>query len=237
MRKIMKSFIEFLYPKAEKCCICYRDASAAICSTCLSYLQYIEGRVCLRCGKAIDDEYDENVCPDCLGKEKYFDMAFSCFQYKDMGKTIIHKLKYEGCKEIAHTLAKLMYQKLKDEGIEADAVVPVPIHKNKEVSRGFNQASLIAGQIAEMAGIPLWDCLIRTKETKEQFKLDKTQRILNVHNAFCINMLYNNVKYRRILLIDDVYTTGSTVDECSRLLKQQGIDKVYVITAATGSNT
>jgi ComF family protein len=203
----------------------------------LTSLEYLEGNVCLKCGKGIDDDYQGNTCPDCRLSDKNFDMAFSCFQYKDIGKKMIHKLKYEGCKEVSHSLARLMHQKLKDEDIRADAIVPVPINKSKEETRGFNQARLIAEDIASLMDIPLWDCMIRTKETKEQFKLDKINRILNIHDAFRMNMLYNDVKYESILLVDDVYTTGSTVDECSRVLKQHGVQRIFVITAATGSNT
>jgi competence protein ComFC len=237
MRNIKKSFIELLYPKRIKCCVCGRDAGGAVCNTCLGFLEHLEGRVCLKCGKGIDDDYDDNTCPDCKIRDKHFDMAFSCFRYNDMGKTIIHKLKYEGYKEVSYTLARLMYQKLMDEGIRVDAVVPVPIHKNKEESRGFNQAQLIADDIAAAAHIPIWNCITRTKETAEQYKLDKVNRILNIHDAFCINMLYNDVKFENVLLVDDVYTTGSTVDECSKVLKQHGVQRVFVITAATGSNT
>jgi ComF family protein len=130
-----------------------------------------------------------------------------------------------------------MHQRLADEGIVLDAVVPVPIHKSKEEARGFNQAQLIADEIAVAMDMPLWNCITRTKVTTDQFKLDKIHRNLNVRNAFCINMLYNDVKYKNVLLVDDVYTTGSTVDECSKVLKQQGVQRVFVITAATGSNT
>lgn len=237
MNSIKKTLFELLYPRRVKCCICGRETNEAICSACMSSVEFLEGRVCLKCGKGIEDNYQDNVCPDCKAGDKHFDMAFSCFQYEGMGKTIIHKLKYEGCRDIAYILAKLMRRKLMDEGIRADAVVPVPIHPHKEEARGFNQARLIAEAIAEAEGIPLWDCLTRTKETTEQYKLDKIHRILNVHNAFCLNLLYNNVRYNNVLLIDDVYTTGSTADECSRILKQQGVQKVFVITAGTGSNT
>ncbi|MDF2592418.1 MAG: ComF family protein [Clostridia bacterium] len=237
MDKIKRKLLGILYPKRTKCCICGREAREAVCSSCLSLLEYIEGRVCLKCGKGIEDEYDPSVCPDCKRENKNFDMAFSCFQYKDMGKTIVHKLKYENCKEISYTLGRLMYQKIVDEGIKLDAVVPVPIHESKKAIRGFNQAQLIAEEIAVGLGIPLWDCIIRTKATTDQFKLDKVSRSMNVHDAFCINVLYNNVSERNILLVDDVYTTGSTADECSRILRQQGVQRIFVITAATGSNT
>lgn len=236
MREIRDFFTELLYPKRTKCSMCGRVAKESICSTCLASLEFIEGRVCLKCGKALEDEYEKHLCPDCEGEEKEFEMALSCFQYKDMGKNVIHKLKYEGCSEISGVLSRLMHQKLLDEGIAVDAVVPVPIHPDKEQARGYNQAYLMAEELSAAMELPLWDCLTRTRQTTEQFKLDKHQRILNVRNAFCIKMLYN-VRYHRVLLVDDIYTTGSTANECSRVLKQQGVQKVYVITAATGRNT
>lgn len=237
MSSFMKSLSAILFPKAIKCCICGRPAREALCSGCLGALEYIEGRVCLKCGKDLDDHYEHNLCPDCIGQDKHFDLAFSCFRYRNMGKDIIHRLKYEGQKDAAAVLARLMQEKISDEGIRVEAVVPVPIHSSKKAARGFNQAQLIAEEIAAAEDVPLWDCLIRTKKTEEQFHLDKLHRTLNVHNAFCINLVYNSKKYKTVLLVDDIYTTGSTVDECSKVLKQHGVEKVYVVTAATGSNT
>jgi competence protein ComFC len=237
MHRFRKALLELLYPKSIKCCVCGREAKEAVCGSCLAAHEYIEGRVCLKCGKGLEDDYPENTCPDCRREKKHFEMAFSCFGYKDMGKDIIHKLKYEGCRDVSYVLARLMHQKLQDENISYQAVVPVPIHSGKLETRGFNQARLIAQRISELSGAALWDCLERTKETTEQFKLDKIHRILNVNGAFCINLLYNGVKYDDIVLVDDVYTTGSTADECSRILKQHGVQRIYVVTAATGSNT
>lgn len=237
MKSIKKAFLELLYPKSNKCCICGREAREAVCSTCLGALEFLEGRVCLKCGKGIGDEYSKNICPDCETEKRYFELAFSCFEYKDMGKTIIHKLKYENCREVSKILARLMKQKLAEENSCFDAIVPVPIHSSKEAVRGFNQAQLIALEIADGFGVPVWDCITRAKATADQFKLDRVQRIVNVHNAFSMNLLYNDVKYDTVLLIDDVFTTGSTANECSRILKEHGVQKVFVATAATGSNT
>lgn len=236
MKQIKDFFVELLYPKRMKCCICGRESREAVCSTCLASLEFIEGRVCLKCGKGLEDKYEKHLCPDCQGEQKQFEMAISCFQYEDMGKNIIHKLKYEGCKDVAKLLGRLMKEKLQDEGLAVDAVVPVPIHPHKELSRGYNQACLMAEELAVAMNLPVWDCLERTKQTKEQFKLDKHQRIQNVHNAFRAKMLYN-VEYSQVVLVDDIYTTGSTADECSRVLKQMGVRRIYVMTAATGRNT
>ena len=131
MDGIKRKLIGLLYPKRVKCCVCGRDAKEAVCSTCLSQLEYIEGRVCLKCGKGIDDEYDADICPDCKRENKNFDMAFSCFEYKDMGKNIIHKLKYENCKEVAQTLGRLMFQKIVEESINLDAIYRCPSTKAK----------------------------------------------------------------------------------------------------------
>ena len=84
---------------------------------------------------------------------------------------------------------------------------------------------------------PVMGCLERMVETKEQYNLDRNQRFLNIRGAFSVKLSYNIGKYKNILLVDDIYTTGSTVNECSKLLKDAGAAKVYVITAATGSNT
>lgn len=237
MIKLKRALLELLYPNPINCCICGREAKEVVCSSCLAAIEYLEGRVCLKCGKGLEDDYIYSLCPDCMRDNKNFDMAFSCFNYRGMGKDIIHKLKYEDCRDVSYVLARLMHQKLKDEKISFQAVVPVPIHRNKLETRGFNQSWLIAQRISELTGAALWDCLERTKETTEQFKLDKVHRMLNVHDAFCINLLYNGIKYDDIVLVDDVYTTGSTADECSRVLRKHGVQRIYVITAATGSNT
>jgi competence protein ComFC len=236
MKQIKAFLVELLYPKRIKCCICGRGAREAVCGTCIASLEFIEGRVCLKCGKGLEDEYQKHFCPDCQREQKQFETAISCFQYEDMGKSIVHKLKYEGCKDIAKLLARLMKERLQDEGLAVDALVPVPIHPQKELARGYNQAYLMAEELAAAMGLPVWDCLERTKQTAEQFRLDKHGRILNVHNAFRAKMLYN-IAYNRVLLVDDIYTTGSTANECSRVLKQMGVGRIYVITAATGRNT
>ncbi len=181
--------------------------------------------------------HKESWCPDCLTGKHSFDSAFSCFEYEGAGKELIHKLKYEGRTELSKLLAKLMYYRIRDEGLNVSAVIPVPIHAKKLQKRGFNQALLIAEELSAMLGVPLADCLIRDKDTKEQYGLDRHRRAFNVIDAFSCDLLYNVSNYKVLLLVDDVYTTGSTADECARVLRGQGVQSIHVITAATGSNT
>ncbi len=130
-----------------------------------------------------------------------------------------------------------MEEALSNENLEINALVPVPVHLSRLKSRGFNQSYIIALELGERLGRPVLDCLKRTRETKEQYNLDRAQRYLNINGAFSAKSLYNISKCKNILLVDDIYTTGSTVNECSKVLKTAGAENVYVITAATGSNT
>lgn len=203
----------------------------------MASLDCLQGLTCLHCGKQLNEQYNESICPDCKSGIFNYDRAYSCFAYSGMGKELIYKLKYEGKTQLSKIIAGLMEDRLRNEEFTADAVIPVPIHENKLKTRGFNQSYIIARELGERLGKPVVDCLIRTKETKEQYNLDKAQRYLNIVDAFSVKLLYNIDKYKNILLVDDIYTTGSTVNECSKVLKKSGAEKVYVITAATGSNT
>lgn len=234
---MIKYILDLLYPPRQKCCICGRPGAPAACSVCMASLDYLQGITCLHCGKQLNEQYQGSSCPDCKAGRFHYDRAYSCFAYSGMGKELIYKLKYEGKTQLSGVIAALMEERLRNERPAADAVVPVPIHENKLRARGFNQSYLIAKELGKRLGKPLADCLIRTKDTTEQYNLDRTQRQLNINGAFSVKLMYNIDKFKNILLVDDIYTTGSTVNECSKVLKAAGAGKVYVITAATGSNT
>ncbi|WP_139249842.1 ComF family protein [Lutispora thermophila] len=190
----------------------------------------------MKCGKGLADDYGKNTCPDCLERNYSFHSAYSCFYYVGAGRELIHKLKYEGNLEIGYILARYMAYEAKVNNLRTDIIVPVPIHESKLQRRGFNQVKIIGANLSKMLAIPMWDCLIRKRDTKDQSTLDKIGRKLNMIDAFSLNMLYN-VNNMRILLIDDIYTTGSTVDECSKVLLASGAEQIYVLTAAAGVNT
>ncbi len=234
---MIRFVLDLLYPAKPKCDICGRVGGANPCDICMASLDCLQGVTCLHCGKQLNEQYSKSVCPDCRAATFHYDRAYSCFAYSGMGKELIYKFKYEGKIRLSKIIADLMEERLRNEGLPIDAIVPVPIHGNKLKARGFNQSYIIARELGERLRKPVLDCLVRTKETKEQYNLDKTRRYLNIVNAFSVKLFYNNDKYKSILLVDDIYTTGSTVNECSKVLKESGARNVYVITAATGSNT
>lgn len=234
---MIRHLLDLLYPRRSKCDICGRPEAGAICSACMEALDHLQGMTCIHCGKQLGSKYAYSACPDCRSGVFHYERAYSCFEYSGVGKVLIHKLKYEGKVRLAGVIAQLMKDRLKNEGLKIHAIVPVPIHENKLLERGFNQSYLIARELGKRTGRPVVDCLVRTRDTTAQYNLDRAQRHMNILDAFSVGLMYNIDKYKSILLVDDVYTTGSTSDECSRILKQAGADKVYVVTAATGSNT
>lgn len=234
---MIRFVLDLLYPAKPRCSICGRIGAGAACDKCMASLDYLQGITCLHCGKQLNENYNYSSCPDCITGIFYYDRAYSCFEYSGMGKKLVYKLKYEGKTQLAKVISALMEERLRNEGLAIDAIVPVPLHGNKLKERGFNQSCLIAQELGGRLGKPVIDCLERTKETKEQYNLDRTQRYLNINGAFSVKLSYNIGKYKSILLVDDIYTTGSTANECSKVLKRAGAEKVYVVTAATGSNT
>lgn len=234
---MMKLFLDLLYPRASECQVCGSISTGTVCSVCMASLDYLQGITCIHCGKQLNEQYPYSTCPDCKSGVFHYKRAYSCFEYNGMGKVLLHKLKYEGRIELARVIAGLMADRLKNEGLSTDIIIPVPIHKKKLEARGFNQSYEIAVELGRKLGKPVLDCIKRKKETGAQYNLDRFQRQLNIVDAFSVRLSYNVDKYKSILLLDDIYTTGSTVNECSKTLKEAGAGDIYVITAATGSNT
>lgn len=236
MNRVLNGFFQCLYPSKKSCLLCGHKDSAPLCKLCASSIEFIHERKCLKCGKGLSDSYIDNICPDCKETNFSFHSAYSCFYYRGGGKELIHKLKYEGKKEGAKVLAKYMAEVIHEENLKADVIVPVPIHESKMDIRGFNQSAIIGEHLSAYVSLPVWDCLIRIRDTKDQYDLNKHERKINLIDAFSVNMLYN-VRNKDILLIDDVFTTGSTANECSKELIKSGAGKIYVVTAAAGANT
>ncbi len=236
MAGLYTAFINCLYPVKRRCLMCGGSNSRLLCKNCASTIEFIQERKCFKCGKGLLDDYDENICPDCKESNFTFHSAYSSFYYKGTGKELIHKFKYEGKKEIAEILAGYLIDIVRKENLKADIIVPVPIHKNKLEIRGFNQAYIMSQYLSKYMNLPVWSGLIRVKDTKGQYNLDKFARKLNVNNAFSADLLYNVIN-KRILLVDDVFTTGNTAEECSKVLKESGAAEIYVVTVASGINT
>ncbi len=232
------SFKEFLldifYPKI--CLNCNKEGNY-LCQDCQGILGILEYQYCL-CEKPIRIPED-GKCSRCRGKR--LDGLYFAIDYQNpLAQKLIKQFKYEPyIKELSKTLSSLIVSRLllleKPFDFFADFIlVPVPLHKNKLKQRGFNQAEELGKGLAEFLKIPLVnDALAKTKKTVPQVELDAEARKENIAGAFlCQNR--SKIQGKKILLIDDVYTTGSTMEECARALKGTGAKEVWGVTVARG---
>ncbi len=233
----IRNVLEFLFPSNIYCICCNdfidRKRPYALCDACARKLHWIIEKTCTRCGKSVQEE---ELCADCSSEYRWFDKGISCVQYGRMEKALIHRFKYKDGAYIGEKLASLMAERLEGESFSIDLLAAVPMHLKKERVRGYNQASVLAKELSLKTGLPYHNhLLIRNRSTTPMSSLSAEERRENVKNAFTMNEnCCNIVQSKNILLIDDVFTTGNTVNECSRMLKENGAACVYVLTFASG---
>jgi competence protein ComFC len=193
------------------------------CSGCDTGFEFIKGSTCNRCGLPESKEF----CNDCKNKEFYFNKNTSIIVYDDVAKHLIYKLKYGKSAEVGLALGVLMYKNVDPKVFNnIDYITCVPIHKSRKKIRGFNQAEILCTEISKRNGIiTIKDLIKRVKNTKPQSSFNNKQREENLKNAFAINSKYD-IKGKRILIVDDIYTTGATLNRCASVLIQNGAIKV-----------
>lgn len=237
--KVITTLVDLVFP--PRCVICddilfFSDKKHGICRKCIHKASIIKGRRCYKCGKKISSETKE-YCYDCERRKHYFDRGFSLFQYNDQIRPSLYRLKYGGRYEYGEYYGALMARIYKDSIIRAkvDAIVPVPLHKNRIYERGYNQAEAIARALSERTGIPCYEkYVVRQKNTVPLKLMTPSERQKNLKNAFIIGQ--NDVKSKITIVIDDIYTTGSTIDAIAKVLKASGVRKVYFLTVASGED-
>lgn len=173
-------------------------------------------------------------CHDCMQRKHAFDYGYALYDYQSMRKSI-YRFKYGRRCEYAKFYAEDIREKLSDEicTMDADAIIPVPVHVSRRRSRGYNQAELIAAELSRITGIAMHEKLVqRIKKTVPQKELTIQERQNNLKKAFHIST--NVVKLNKVILVDDIYTTGSTLDAVAVELKRRGVNVVYFIALCIG---
>lgn len=223
--------LDLLFPEA--CVSCAREGSS-VCSSCKDLLTPIPPTciVCKKFSPGKNRALAGRTCAPCR-KKTAISHFFSPFSYQSKpASAIIHALKYKRVRSLANVVAEILGNYLLRFRVfaPADAIlVPIPLHPRRKRRRGFNQSELIARDLGAILGIPLESILFRSRPTHPQTSLDYAARRANVENAFS---LHTNTKYKLAILIDDVKTTGSTLDEAARALKKAGVKRVWAITFA-----
>lgn len=238
---IWRSFINFILP--PRCAICGKILSVdkGICDTCIDKIEFIKAPICYRCGSPlpmeINSENKHILCGRCLKSKRHLiHLSRSAFIYDDFSKKLILDFKFYDHTELASLLAKMLYVAGKDifqSGV--DVIIPVPLHYSRLIKRKYNQSSLLASELSKLTGIAVDNFLLRKiKRTKPQVECTGLARLSNLKGSFAIKDA-SSVKGKRILLIDDVLTTGSTLKECAAVLKHAGAKTVCGLTLARTS--
>lgn len=235
--KILSKISDWIYP--PKCIICQNILSLELprwfCEQCRQKLVYIEKPVCIKCGRQAENE--NTTCPLCAHKTFSFHRNVSLFVYDGDIKDVIHRFKFGNHPEFGEGLAILMAEVfMREFDSQIDCIVPIPMHRKKERSRGFNQAAILANGVSKAIGVPVCTGLSRKKQTKPQGSLSAAEREENVKNAFEVKerMFFQN---KKVLLIDDVFTTGSTVESCAKTLISAGAKEVSSLTLSSTRQT
>jgi len=239
---IKEGFLNFIFPL--DCKICKKPVRESkgysICEECFKTIELIEQPYCIKCGKPLmpTDFFKRNreiLCLDCKIKKYSFEFSRSAGIYDRVLKKCIHLFKYYGEKKLAKPLGKLMVDYLlKNNEFEnkLDLIIPVPLHKNDLKERGFNQSVLLGKVIGDYFSIPVGETvLIKKKLTPFQVNLSKKEREKNILNAFLVEKP-EEIKGKNILILDDVFTTGTTVEECAKELMKARAKSIFVLTLA-----
>lgn len=232
--KIFNVIENIFFPR--KCMFCNKilslTATTDYCAECESILAINADRLCQKCGIPLDFPRGEPICKACKKKRQYFVSNIARYVYKGNARQAVLEMKFHKnnqwiAKEYGKLLAKTVKKYYGD--IKFDCVTFVPISLKRERKRGYNQAEIMAEYVAKELGLPLEITLIKIKDNPKQSGLKASKRVSNVKGVYELG--WHSVEDKTVLLIDDVYTTGATLNECSRVIKKSGALLVYCATA------
>jgi len=235
-RKLSNQFLKAFYPSCPYCPSCGRvllDDTHVICDSCAKIIFAQQKYTCKICGRPIKGG---EICNICYENKYSYDRGISLFVYDRHTAPIIYSIKYSNNIELAQRLGSLLYYDIcrkSDILSYCDIILPVPLHKERLETRGYNQAEIIASALSEESGIRInSNVLIKTKATADQIGLKKSQREQNLKESFDITD-YSVVRNKNIMLTDDVLTTGATINACSEALKKHGANMVFFAVLAS----
>jgi ComF family protein len=235
IKKAISEGVKFIFPPA--CPICgeiLENREVKVCTECVRRLHFVGKPCCLQCGKEIDDGEAE-YCDACREKPRSYIKGYPAVVYDDEINPCMMAFKYSGKRGYADFLASLIVRRHGQEiiALNPDVLLPVPIHKARLKKRGYNQAELLAKSLSKYLEIPYdSNLLIRQKNTRALKTMDGSEREQNLKNAF--NSVSKSVEYRRVLLVDDIYTTGATIEGCTHILKGLGLQEVFYTSVCIG---
>lgn len=234
-KRVYGSAVDVLFP--PRCFVCGElvDAQSDVCSTCWSELDFISRPFCARCGDPFEYAMkDAEYCMACLQAPPPFASARAVLRYGPTARRLIAGFKYYDRTQATPMFGRWLARSGADNLPGVDAIIPVPLHPKRLVSRRYNQAALMAKSLGRHAGKPVWvNGMRRTRHTPQQAGLTRAERLQNVRDAFAPNPVCENLlPGKTILLVDDVMTTGATLNACTTALLDAGAKDVHILTLA-----
>lgn len=233
----MKKIWKLLYP--EVCPFCGKVSIRIPCENCRKTLIWTVEPVCKKCGKPIRNERVE-YCSDCKRrlekKECWYDAGRSVWLHKKPVTESIYQFKFHNRRVYGEYYAKEMARQYGGfiQKCGAEILIPIPMERRKRRKRGYNQAEILAVELGKITGIPVENRLIRKRKTASQKRLSRHEREINLRGSFSVER--KTKLPETVLLIDDIYTTGNTVNEVSRILKKAGVKRVFFLTISIGQD-
>ena len=228
--------LDLLYP--ARCPVCHGviRGKGKVCIACRKRLPYLKEPKCKKCGKEIEKE-EQEYCSDCQRFKHSFDRGASVFAYDMLMRRSISMFKYHNRREYASFYAEEMYRNCERfiKMCAPEVILPVPIHNYKRRQRGFNQAELVAKELSRILKVPVdTEYLMRVEKTTPQKELTRQQRKVNLRQAFAVRE--TGKYYEKVLIVDDIYTTGATIDAISEILRENQTKIIFFLTICVGRN-
>lgn len=239
---MIRRLLDLFYPPLCELCREVLSDGRSLCDTCAGDLKRIETPYCQKCGEAFEGQIEGDFsCPNCANVQLDFDFARSPLHAAGPARELVHALKYRSRFYLSDELGPFFMELLENDerlqNLPKDSlIIPVPLHWWRQQVRQGNQAHELAKAFSTLSGHILFPALQRVRRTETQTRLTRKQRLSNLHNAFRIReKMREKLAGKTVILIDDVFTTGSTAHECARLLKKKGpVERVIVLTLLRG---
>lgn len=232
---VKKYILSLLYPPRCVCCdVVLGRNEEGCCDKCAAALPWITGPACMKCGKAVAAP-EEEYCEDCRRYPHEFDRGVAAFTYTGAIRRSVYRMKKENRRDYLPFYAEAMVRAASGALMRwrPEVIVPIPMHPVRRRQRGYNQSELLAEQIGKLTGIPVrTDLLCCVKKTGQQKMLNRKERVRNLKGS--MRAAENFPRLHSILLVDDVYTTGSTMDEAAFVLKRAGAEQVFFLVLCSG---
>lgn len=234
-RSVIEAAVDVLFPR--RCPVCNEivlPKGNLICPSCYKKLSFVKSPSCKKCGKEVFSDSQE-YCFDCTKHRRSFEYGFALVNYNEAAKNSMLKIKYKNKREYLDFYTDEIVKKLafRIQWTKADGLVPVPVHPKRLRQRGFNQAQVLAEKLGEALKLPVYPHILRrNKKTAPQNGLTPQERLKNLEQAFAAADIPDEVQ--SVILVDDIYTTGSTVEACTRVLKKAGVKRVFFLAICIG---